>query len=226
MAKILVVAATPMEIQPFLGWLNDAAQQVAPGVFAFGTLQLQVLVTGIGATATAWHLGRMAGAEFDLAINAGIAGALDRQLEIGQTVHVISEQFGDLGIEMPDGAFSDLFQTGLSDPMQPPFTQGKLVNPAAGQAQFLPAVQGVTVQKVHGSEASIEQFRRVYPDAQVESMEGAAFFYGCLLHPVPFMEIRSISNYVEKRDRSKWDIPGAINALNFTLLEMIGVLAG
>ena len=81
------------------------------------------------------------------------------------------------------------------------------------------------MQKVHGFEPSIEKFRAVYPDAQVESMEGAAFFYACLQQQIPFLEVRSISNYVEKRDRSKWDISGAVNALNFTLIGMVEALA-
>jgi len=45
-------------------------------------------------------------------------------------------------------------------------------------------------------------------------MEGAAFHYACLKEKVPYAEIRSISNYVEKRDRSKWNIPLAIKNLN------------
>jgi futalosine hydrolase len=225
MMKILVVAATAFEVQPLLGWLMDKAQPSGNGAFTIGNIQVEVLVTGIGVTATAWHLGRHQLENIHLAINAGIAGALDRSLEIGQTVHVVSERFGDLGIELPDGTFSDIFQTGLADPMQPPFLQGRMLNPGAEKAQFLPAVHGVTVQKVHGFEPSIQQFKELYPDAQVETMEGAAFFYGCLMQNIPFFEIRAISNYVEKRDRTKWNINGAVNALNLILLEMVGTLA-
>ena len=226
MNKILIVAATGFEIQPLLGWLKDKGQPLDNNKYVVGNVQLEILVTGVGAVATAWALGRHGLSGIDLAINAGIAGALDRRLAIAQTVHVVSERFGDLGIETADGTFSDLFQMNLADPMQPPFTQGKLVNPAAEQAHFLPPVHGITVQKVHGFEPSIEKLREAYPEAQVETMEGAAFFYACLLQQVPFFEIRAISNYVEKRDRSKWDIHGAVNGLNMALLEMVEVLGG
>ena len=52
-------------------------------------------------------------------------------------------------------------------------------------------------------------------------MEGAAFFYACLLGGVRFHQIRSISNFVEERDRSKWDIPLALANLNKTLFEIL-----
>lgn len=57
-------------------------------------------------------------------------------------------------------------------------------------------------------------------------MEGAAFFYACLLAGVPFLQIRSISNRVEPRNRTAWDIPSAIQNLNQTLMEMLEGMAG
>jgi len=57
---------------------------------------------------------------------------------------------------------------------------------------------------------------------QVESMEGAAFFYACLMAEVPFLEIRSISNFVEPRNRDAWDLPLAIGNLNQVLAEILG----
>jgi futalosine hydrolase len=45
-------------------------------------------------------------------------------------------------------------------------------------------------------------------------MEGAAVFYVCLNENIPVLQIRSISNYVEDRDTTKWDIPLAIKQLN------------
>ena len=40
-----------------------------------------------------------------------------------------------------------------------------------------------------------------------ENMEGAAVAHVCMLYGVPCIEIRGISNIVEARDTSKWDIP-------------------
>jgi futalosine hydrolase len=52
-------------------------------------------------------------------------------------------------------------------------------------------------------------------------MEGAAVFYACLLSGTPFMELRSISNAVEPRNRDAWDLPLAIESLNRVLMEML-----
>jgi futalosine hydrolase len=49
---------------------------------------------------------------------------------------------------------------------------------------------------------------------QIESMEGAAFFYACRQLNVPCLQIRAVSNYVEKRNRDNWHIGLAIKNLN------------
>ena len=50
-------------------------------------------------------------------------------------------------------------------------------------------------------------------EADVETMEGAAFFEACLAAGVPFAEIRAVSNAVGEEDRSRWDIPLALKNL-------------
>jgi len=52
-------------------------------------------------------------------------------------------------------------------------------------------------------------------------MEGAAVFYVCLFEKIPFLEIRAISNYVEVRDTTKWDIPTAIENLTDELFRFL-----
>jgi futalosine hydrolase len=38
---------------------------------------------------------------------------------------------------------------------------------------------------------------------------------------IPFLQLRSVSNYVEIRDKSKWNIPLAVKQLNDKLKELI-----
>jgi futalosine hydrolase len=84
----------------------------------------------------------------------------------------------------------------------------------------LKKVKGITVNTVHGNELSIEKVKQFYhPD--VESMEGASFFAGCTKTSGDFIQIRTISNYVEKRDKSKWQMPLAIKNLNDFLINFI-----
>jgi nucleoside phosphorylase len=77
----------------------------------------------------------------------------------------------------------------------------------------LPAVTGITVNTVHGNVRSIARVvERLAPD--VESMEGAAFMYACLVSGVRFVQVRAVSNVVEKRNRGAWRIGEAVAALN------------
>ncbi len=178
------------------------------------------MITGVGLPLTAYSLGKILGQKkYDLAINAGIAGAFNREMKIGTVVEVVSDCFADLGVENADGSFTSVFTMDLIASNQPPFTKGELLNPYPGH--FLPAAKGLSVNRVHGSAQSIKQVRSRYPLADIETMEGAAFFYACLLESQKFLAIRAISNHVEPRNRDQWDIPQAIKNLNTTLQEIL-----
>jgi futalosine hydrolase len=225
---ILLVSATPFEIAPTLQWLESEFATPEQGLFSKNELTVRPLICGVGQTATAWQLGlRFAVEKPDWALNAGIAGAFAPDLEMGEVVNVVSECFADLGVEEADGRFTDLFKLGLAPVETALFDDaGRMRNPASEDMAFLRAVQGITVNKVHGFAPSIAAIRRLYPEAEVESMEGAAFFYACLHAGVPFLQIRGISNYVEPRNRDAWNLPLAIQNLNATLRDLIGSFAG
>lgn len=213
--KVLITAATLPEIKPLVDWLEDQG--------AGNGTEIKVLITGIGMFSTAYQLGRHLAADRpDLAIQAGIAGAFRKDWAIGDTVLVKQEVLGDLGAE-DNGMHLDLFEIGLWPYDMQPFTHHHLINtldllPAA--ALELPQGSGVTVNTVSGSATTISRLEQKYqPD--LESMEGAAFHYCCLREDIPFLQLRAISNYVEVRDKSKWNIPLAINNLNNTLRSLL-----
>lgn len=210
--KVLVAAATEAEIKPLLNWLADTQ---VPGV--------EVLITGIGMAATAYSLGRrFADNRPEIAIQAGIAGSFRHERPLGEVALVAREVFGDLGAE-DHGRFTDLFGIGLWQHDMHPFTHHHLINPLTlfpESLQQLPQVTGVTVNTVSGETATIAQLEQLYqPD--LESMEGAAFHYACLMDDIPFLQLRAVSNYVEVRDKRKWNIPLAVKELNEKLRELI-----
>ncbi len=222
---LLLVSATPFEIAPTINYFAENFEKVNENSYKLNELTVEVLVTGVGMPYTAYKLGKaLAGNEYDLVINAGIAGAYKRELKIGDVVNVISEQFGDLGIEEADGTFTDLFDNQLLQKDNETFTDGKIINPDTTAFAFLPKAKGLTINKVHGFPSSIAATVHKY-DPDVESMEGAAFFLVCKEEDVKFLQLRSISNYVEKRNRANWNLPLAIENLNKVLRQILVVLS-
>lgn len=191
---------------------------------ALGAHKLDVLLTGVGMVATAvWATRALAIGGYDLALNLGVCGSFNPAFTPGTAVHVTSEQLPELGAE--DGeAFLPLQDLGLLDPDAFPYTGGRLVNdapPALPGLAELPTGAGITVNTVHGSDATITAVMgRCAPD--VESMEGAAFMYACLVAGVPFAQVRAVSNRVERRNREAWDLAGAVQRLGDVSLRLLG----
>ncbi len=213
--NILIVAATKNELSfeasDIHSLLNESSKNTC-----------EILVTGPGMLSTSFYLTRqLAANRYDLVINAGIAGSLYSQPSIGEVVQVVSEQLADCGAE--DGnRFLDLFDLGLVQESSFPFT-GKLLIPAPYSTPSLNLklkVAGLTVNKAHGHAESIAALKS-YTNAQVETMEGAACFYTCMLMQTPIIQIRAISNLVEPRNKSNWNIPLAVRNLNQSLLQLL-----
>ena len=206
--RILVIAATKLEIGP-LFVLN------AP---------LDILISGIGVPSTIYHLQkRIQQMEYDFIIQAGIAGSFNNNIELGQTVLVKQDCFADVGIEEKEN-YSPIYKTGLSDEDEFPFMKGWLSNSDDNMKYGnLLKVKGITVNKVSDSELQKKQFINNF-NADIESMEGAALHYVCLQEKIRFIQIRSVSNYVGERDKTKWKMKEAIQNLNKELAILINEL--
>lgn len=221
---IVIVSATPFEIAPLQQWLSEHFEEEEPGIFVKATFKIIRLVTGVGMVKTAFHLAtQLAKEEADLYINAGIAGSYVPQFSKGSVVNVVADRFGDIGVEEANGDFTDVHQLSLIPPDEFPFQNGLLQNPSASDFDFLPKATGITVNKVHGSQQSIDKIAQQY-HPEIETMEGAAFAYACLSAKVNFLQIRSISNMVEPRNRDNWDLPLAIEKLNEVLIGLLSAM--
>jgi futalosine hydrolase len=221
---ILIVAATSMEVAPVVAQLRDRPEK-GPGVktYTHAGHDIDVLVTGVGMVATAaWCSRVLAQQRYDLGLNFGVCGSVDRSLQPGDVVHVISDRIAELGAE-DDDAFLTIQELNLLGDDDYPFTGGRLVNPAPpanAALTGLRAVTGITVNTVHGNERSIAAVAQRF-QPQVESMEGAAFMYACLIHDLVFAQVRAVSNIVEKRNRAAWKMAEAIVSLGSTALSII-----
>ena len=207
--KILVVSATKKEIIPTLNKVDSLNSK---------DLVIDILITGIGSVFTSYLLTRkLVEKEYDLVINVGIAGSFNKDISIGETVYVSQDQFADLGIE-DKSEFYTIFEKGFIAKDKFPFKDAVLSNPYEFNLK-LKQVSAITVNTTHTSSKSIDLFKNKF-NTDLETMEGAAFFYVCMLEGVKFMQIRTISNYVEERNLANWDIPLAIKNLNQRLLEI------
>jgi futalosine hydrolase len=219
--KLLLVAATGFELEPTSEYLRKNWNEVNESFYTKGDNSITTCISGVGIMATAYTLSKQLQDHFDLALQAGVGGGFDRELKLGQLVFIKSEQLGDLGAE-DHYSFLDLFDLDLLKPGAAPFTGKELVTPIlpVHEKIDLPHVNGITVNTVAGSEFTV-QMRKDKFAPQVESMEGAAFHYVCLKEKIPFAQIRSISNYAEPRDKTKWQMKEAIIALNKWLIDFI-----
>jgi futalosine hydrolase len=203
--NLLIVAATEFEVGPFIQHKNQA----------------DVLITGVGAPATIYHLTKkLITNNYHLAIQAGIAGTFADDFTLGNVVAVKEDTFADLGIE-ENGEMKTLFKMGFYEKNQFPFTNEWLVNSNPVLEELnLPWVKAVTVNKVSDNPFHNRLTRENF-GADVESMEGAAFHYVCLQQKINFLQLRGISNQVGERDKSKWKMKDAIENLNNELLKIV-----
>jgi len=222
--RILIVAATVAEIDPLVAGLqyrSDGDSRVTK--YARGAHEIDVLTTGVGMVATAaWCSRVLATQDYDLALNVGVCGSFDTAIAAGTVVHVVSEQLPEMGAE-DDETFLTMHDLRLLGNDEFPFQAGRLMNPGPpvnSVLLLLPGVHGITVNTVHGNDRSIAVVRQRC-EPQVESMEGAGFMYACLIHRIPFAEVRAVSNVVEKRNRGGWKMAEAIANLNDTALGII-----
>lgn len=213
--RILVVAATKTEIEAFIRHNNTVSQKV------------DVLITGVGMVYTTYALLKQLQMQtYDLVINAGICGAFNRDIAIGEVMSVATETFSEIGAQ-DDAGFLSVFELGLQDENVFPLKNGRLhltesVHSVA--LKNLKRVHGITVNTVHGNETAIaEVVKRYQPD--VESMEGAACAFVCAQENIKCIELRAVSNYVERRNKENWNIGLAVQNLNAVLIDIVNELS-
>jgi len=218
--RILIVAATEDEVRSPKSEVGSHIPGLKTQDSGLKTQDLTFLITGVGMVATAFALGQhLANNQYDLAINLGIAGAFDRNIELGEVLEITEDTFAELGAEDGD-EFIPIDKLGFGTGVYKPLAK---LSDLASSAN-LKTASAITVNTVNGNEASIKKITgRLNP--QLESMEGAAFFYACKQMNMPCLQIRAVSNYVEKRNRDNWKIGPAIKNLNTFALNFLKQLA-
>jgi futalosine hydrolase len=215
--NILLVAATALEITPFLEYYRKESN-------ISGNNNVDVLITGIGLTASTYSLTKqLAIKRPDLIIQAGVAGCFATAVPLGSVVAVKQEAIADQSvIELEK--LKTLFDLKLVPQNQFPFNKGWLVNKSELLKKIkLKKVKGISVNEITTSKQKVKFYSNTF-DPVTESMEGAALHYVCLMEKIPFIQIRAVSNYIAERNKKNWNMKESIINLNKELISVLNQL--
>ena len=197
----LLAAATDMEL--------------APAKKSLGSQQgIDFLNTGVGPVNAAYSLTRYLAQKEEKVegvINFGVTGAyLKAGLNLLDICLAEKEILADLGICSAE-AITPLGEEALL--IQREFDLHNTLFKKAGrvlESNDIPFKQGcfVTVNCVSGTQSRGDMLKETY-QALCENMEGAAIARVCFGFGVECLELRSVSNMVEDRDPSSWQLAEA-----------------
>ena len=196
--RVLLVSSTQREINHYL--------QTGP--------KHDVLITGLGIAHTTYELTRqLSHHRYDLVLQVGVAGSYGFY-NMGDVVVVSKDTFGDIGA-FQNESFLSLQELGFQNNHQ--WFENK--NPHLEKLD-LPVAIGITVNTVT-DEMSFNNAMKDYWKADIESMEGAALHMVCEQLNMPYLQVRSISNYVGERNKSRWKLQEAIDNLNNAIPDIL-----
>ncbi len=217
--RVIITAATVAEWMPSFLEMNHLYTGESQ------RLKVQFHQSGVGMLSSAVSITRMVLEDKpDLIIQAGIAGCFDNAATLGKLVIVKEESLADMGVE-EEGKWKDIFDLKLEKSSYHPFERRKLPNPWLSKFNLLklPEVNAITINEISTNKERIQQLVKKY-DPFLESMEGAALHYVCREANIPFVQMRSISNYIGERNKANWKIKQAIDNLNQGLLKYVDKL--
>lgn len=198
-------------------------------------LPLRLGVCGVGPVNAALHTGRWLerhGRELAGVVHLGIAGSFDPvRLPVGSAALATEEVWPEYGVAVAGGVearalgfpLAMLGETPLWERL--PLDLDQALSQLDLRGEGLPRAVGCTVAAVTGTPERAAMLRMTH-GVDMESMEGFAVALACRQAspaPLPVVELRTISNAVGERDRQRWDIRAALEALGVTLPRLLGL---
>ncbi len=241
---IALLAAVPEETNLIRQALQDVEQRLVNGITLMtGKLygnNIYLTHSGIGkAAAAATAITLLSNCQPKALWLFGCGGAyLNSGLTIGDLALANSEVFGDEGVATDKG-FCDF--AGMGIPMRQ--TSGQFFNTwpvnqqlhnwaqpllekhAENTGTTLRSGTFVTLSTCTGTTAKATEIEN-RTDGICENMEGAAVALACQQLKVPLLEVRGISNMVEDRGASRWDLPAGMTAAQKAALALFQAWPG
>lgn len=213
---ILAVAATEFEMRPLVRLLAKGGENVPAGDPASPCF---TLIAGVGPVETTLRLTRYlerCDSRIDCVLNFGVAGAYVPEVPGSEGKAALldlclaeQECLGDLGI-----CFDDRIEA-LDEQLGGPvvFSMDSFLLSRAGeiltcQGQAYRRGNFVTVSAASATRQRGAMLAARF-DGLCENMEGAAVARVCAEFSLPVLELRAISNLVEDRDLSHWQLAAA-----------------
>lgn len=200
-----------------------------------GAETIELLHGGIGKANAASAATLLAQRRPTALLTIGSGGAFPASgLAVGDLALATCEIFGDEGVQTPQG-FLDLqgmklpllTRAGVAlyneypvDPLWLHRAEGALASFSAALGIALRCGPFVTVSTCSGTAAAGADLGR-RTGGICENMEGAAIALICARQGIPFCEVRGISNLVEDRDPTRWDLAGAARVAQQALLALL-----
>ena len=185
------------------------------------SMTVYLALTGIGkvnAAIAATHL--IERFKPTLIVNTGCCGAYSGSgLAVGDLAVATAEIYGDEGVLTVNGwhtleiiGIPSVERKGNRYSNEFPLSMEQAVKVFRFATSLgLPVKRGkfITVSTCSGTSMRGDELEKRFGGI-CENMEGAAIAHTALLYDTPFLEVRGISNMVEDRDISKWDIPRSV----------------
>lgn len=230
---LLILAATHFEISHFLilhpgdsQYSTKTGLTIISGKVGHKTYDL--LITGPGVFNAAHALTvYLEKSSPGLVLQTGIAGVFKQTgLNIGDVAIATREHYIHTGIQtesiendplpfkLIDKNFSTRKGIYLFDQESVDHYHGILSRQGKSKKINLTRGPFITVSSITSSDKYAGRIYSAFSPV-MEAMEGAACAHIALLYDIPIIEVRSASNYVGERDKSKWDIDLAVKQLGW-----------
>ena len=153
-------------------------------------------------------------------INIGIAGSFGSKFKILDICKVKCDYVADQIVEQ-ECHWTSHSKAGIPNTIH---HLREVTTPEFYQKIDLPEAKAITTDFLTDNKQLINK-RQVFFRADIESMEGAAVFHLAQYFDIPAMQIKSISNFVGERDKTKWRIDDAIVLLcNFVRQNVFPII--
>ena len=218
--NILIITAVQKEKDAIL----TALKKIPKSFLEKNNYNIDIKTTGLGPVTAAIITANILNSKtYDLVINTGIAGGFD--LEIGTIVLAKNIVYADLGVQTLQG-FIPLEKLGfkaanikIKDNLIEKFKQILLTDNMLKNKIQIGTI--ATVATITGTKNRVLNLKKRLRNLKAEAMEGFGVALAAKIKKIPIIELRSVSNKVGIRDKSKWKIQEALNNLTLTFQNII-----